>query len=536
VTIESRIDRTVVGALRGQDLSGFEIWRWLGSEEGTAGLLTEADLYPTLYRLEAEGLLQSEWHEGERTRRHYRLTAHALELAAEHNWPALAFRGDPTTSGAADRADRRPASPDPEAGAWVMPPTRAASSTTPPAESRAEPRADRNDERRTLTTAEEGPARAEPDRPGRAALAAYADDLGADLDLPRIEVNRVRQEITDHLHDSALALEKRGYDSEAAATEAMRRLGSPRDLATRIEVAEQSPARLKRGIRRGVFELVAEFVLWLALSAVALTLAPGIVDIVIGLARLAGLHIVVLRTAEWGTNQIAVMLCVGAFAAGRLSFGHLVRISRHGDAPLRRSWAFGGAAALLAVALLLPGYQDGLTVATLLAVPVAFVAGTYRPQHQYEGSYSLRGVGLAALLVLAVTLLPFGRLFVYDPNATPGAPLAQGRASIDLTVGEYPDGTFGYTVPDPPETGFTAVELWPASTDGLFLVVDRSATEPAAIYHQAIDFAKLPPYRQWWIVAVVTGPDGQRTALAITIQTGVSPRPSSALGWLLSKL
>ena len=40
VTFESGIDDAIVGALRGQDLSGFEIWRWLGAEHGAPGKLT----------------------------------------------------------------------------------------------------------------------------------------------------------------------------------------------------------------------------------------------------------------------------------------------------------------------------------------------------------------------------------------------------------------------------------------------------------------------------------------------------------------
>jgi hypothetical protein len=42
------IDRAIVGALRGQNLSGFEIWGWLGSEADGPGRLTETNLYPTL--------------------------------------------------------------------------------------------------------------------------------------------------------------------------------------------------------------------------------------------------------------------------------------------------------------------------------------------------------------------------------------------------------------------------------------------------------------------------------------------------------
>jgi len=112
----------------------------------------------------------------------------------------------------------------------------------------------------------------------------------------------------------------------------------------------------------------------------------------------------------------------GAFAAGRLSLGHLARISRHGDASVRRPWAIGGAAAVLALALLMPGYPDALVVITMLVVPVAFVVGTYRPKHQNDSAYTWRGLGAAALFVGAVTLLPAARLFAYDPAGTPGAP------------------------------------------------------------------------------------------------------------------
>jgi hypothetical protein len=53
---------------------------------------------------------------------------------------------------------------------------------------------------------------------------------------------------------------------------------------------------------------------------------------------------------------------------------------------------------------------------------------------------------------------------------------------------------------------------------------------------QSVDISKLPPYRQWWVVAVTTGPSGQRTAIAVAIQTGASPSPGTVLGWLISKL
>ena len=532
---DDRVDRAIVGALRGQDLSAFEIWRWLGSEEGVLGRLTEAQLFPTLYRLEAEGLLQSEWQEGERTRRKYRLTSRALERADDRNWPPIAFHGERGAPVPADRAGRRPASPDPEAGSWYLPPRRVEPAAPPPT-AEATGRVPTSAEAAAAEGTDRTSAHGDTDRPGRTALTAYADDLGARLDLPQTEVDRVRQEIADYLLDSSRALERDGYVGEAADAEAVARLRSPRDQALLIERAEQTQGRMSRGIRRGVFDFVSEMVLWLVLSVVVFALASGVAEIVVRVARLGGLHLTVLTSAEWTTNQMAVMLCVGAFAAGRISLGRLTRISRHGDATLRRRWAIGGAVALLAVALVLPGFEDALTVATLLVVPIAFVAGTLRPQHKNERAYSLRGVLAVLALVAIVTLLPGARMFAYDPNGTPGAALAQGRDSIELSVTQPTEGTYNYEVPGPAATGIVSVELWPATTSGPFIVVDPSATGPTLKNAQGVNFAKLPQVKQWWVVAVATGPNGERTVLAMAIQTGASPSPSSALGWLLSHL
>jgi len=530
VTVESRIDRAIVGTLRGRDLSGFEIWRWLGSESGTSSLLIEPALYPTLYRLESERLLRSDWHEGERTRRTYRLTATALQLAEENRWPALPFRGGPI-SHAEPAHGARIASPDPEAGSWFVPPRSelGEAAVLPAAETE-----------RVWGSPATPPGRGEPIHMAHGgsasrfpAIARYVDDLGAALDLPRVDAERVRQEIADHLADSTYLLEQSGLDAATANAEAIGRLGSAQELAARISRAQQSSERRDRAVRRGIFELVGELVLWLAASAVPLVVAPGLTSMATEAARLAGLHLVVLTSAEWATNQIAIMLCIGAFAAGRLSFGHMARISRHSDAAIRRPWAIGGAAAVLAVALLLPGYQDGLVVATTLAAPLAFIAGTYWPKHQNESAYTWRGIATAIVLVAVITLLPAFRLFAYNPNATPGAAPAGGSAPAVLTVYEYPDGTFGYQLPGSSE--FVSVDVWPASTDGLYVIVDRSATNPTLSGVRMLDLAKLPPGGRWWVAAVVVGPDGRRTVHAVVIQTGASPNLGNALNWLISR-
>jgi hypothetical protein len=51
-----------------------------------------------------------------------------------------------------------------------------------------------------------------------------------------------------------------------------------------------------------------------------------------------------------------------------------------------------------------------------------------------------------------------------------------------------------------------------------------------------VDLGKLPSGGQWWVAAVVVGPDGQRAVQAVVIQTGASPSLGTALGWLISRL
>jgi hypothetical protein len=82
---------------------------------------------------------------------------------------------------------------------------------------------------------------------------------------------------------------------------------------------------------------------------------------------------------------------------------------------------------------------------------------------------------------------------------------------------------------------FVTVEVWPATTDGLYIVVDRSAVHPTVANVYNIDLEKLPPGGQWWVAAVIDSPDGRRSR-AVVIQTGAAPPLDTALGWLISRL
>ena len=251
VIADETIDRAIIEALRGQELSGFEIWRWLGSAQGIPSRLTEAHLYPTLYRLEAEGLLQSDWHAGERTRRKYRPTARALERADEPDWSPAGSRvnqgqfasarprgastrqprsrgrlmvhaqGDGAAAAAAAPAAAAPGAPcgGSRPRRWQRRP--AASRTGRPDR---QPAADRR--------SEPGPASGEDGRPGRAAWRPTRTTSAPASTCPGLSGtgSARRSRITWPIPPRAL--EQHGYGPEAAASEAISRLGSPRDEAT----------------------------------------------------------------------------------------------------------------------------------------------------------------------------------------------------------------------------------------------------------------------------------------------------------------
>jgi len=218
-----------------------------------------------------------------------------------------------------------------------------------------------------------------------------------------------------------------------------------------------------------------------------------------------------------------------------MSLGHLARISRHRDEAFRTRWSLGGAAVQLVLVLLLPCHPDPLVVVTLLAMPLAFIAGTFHPTHVGEDLYSIRALVVAGLIMVVVVFMPAVRLFAYDPNGTPGSPFGAGDSFSYLVIEEQADGTFDYSTPAAPGDS-ASFELWPASTDGFYVVVDRSATAPALVVTKAVDLAALPPSGQWWVVAVEKSADGKRTAAAVAIQSGASSPTGTVLGWLISHL
>ena len=350
-----------------------------------------------------------------------------------------------------------------------------------------------------------------------------------------MERERVCQEIGDHLRDSVAASVQGGADQSTAAAEVIGRLGLPADMARRIERAQQTPARLKRARRGAVVILVTEMLVWALACAVVVVIAPGIGNAITGLAGLAGLHLAVLQPGEWFSSQVALTLCIGAFTTGRISIGYLARTSRHRDATVRRGWALSGAAILLVPAVIIPFYQDPLTMAAMLAIPLAFVAGTLRGRQYRENTFTVRGVASALALMLAIVYMPGVRLFAFDPSGTPGL---HGAATGSGEVGwqQQPNGTFTYSV-SPPQEGLVWIELWPAARHGFTIGPDAVAASVGMADGEttSVDLGSLKASGQWWVVAVETKPDGTRTAIDVRIQTGTTSGWGNLLGWVIGR-
>ena len=62
---------------------GYEIGKLIERRSEGAIAFQMASLYPLLYRLEAQGLIEGRWKEGDRRRRFYRLTAAGRRVLAE---------------------------------------------------------------------------------------------------------------------------------------------------------------------------------------------------------------------------------------------------------------------------------------------------------------------------------------------------------------------------------------------------------------------------------------------------------------------
>ena len=512
-SMEDRIARAVVGALRERDLSGHEVWRWLGPRHGARTELTEATLYPILYRLEAERVILGAWREGERTRRVYRLAGMGIDMVESHGWRPMARRTDPDPILTASAAD-----PAATAGTEALMP-------------------DESDES------------GEPGAPAAASYVApaterqYLDRLEACLRLSEMHTSEVRDEIRGHLQDCIEELVETGMDPAAAATEATTRIGSPEILAEGINGAQLTRPRLMRGLGGAGVAALFGGSLGIAGAALAILMTPLVARLLAVIVSVAGIHLYAPETPEWWAEQLFLTMAVGAFIAARRSLPFVAAYTRRSESVIRPIWALAGAIPLSIIALLMPATVDPLTIIALFALPVGFVAGTWRSQGHGDDLVSRKGIAWSAVLLACLLLTPGGRIWVFDPAAGPtaAAPAAADSASahIDWDNSSLGEGAWRVRIVgvDAATWHDARVEFWPARRNGLSLVPDSSATQPrlTAVSDQVVDLnAVWSLSSDWWVTLTAAGPDGTRRTLATDAQYGASdPRLKNLLERIL---
>ena len=508
--MEDRIARAIVGALRERDLSGHEVWHWLGPRHGAHLQLTESTLYPILYRLEAERVILGAWREGERTRRVYRLAGTGIDMVESHGWQPMARRTDPDPILTAPAVD-----PDAVARTQALLPDDSAEPGEPAAAPYVAPATERE----------------------------YLDRLEARLRLSELHTSEVRDEIRGHLQDCAEELVEAGMDPDTAATEAITRLGSPEILARAINEAQLTRPRLMRGLRGAAVAALFGGALGIAGAAIAIMMAPLVARLLTVVAGLAGIRLYAPETSEWWAQQLFLTIAAGAFFAARRSLPFVAIYTRRAESVIRPAWALTGAIPLTAIALLMPANVDPLTVLSLVALPVGFVAGTWLSQGHGDDLVSRKGILWATPLLAALLLTPGGRIWFYDPAAGPAlaAPAAADSTSAHINWDNTSLGQGAWRVTiegvDVATWHDARVEFWPARRSGLAVVPDGSAVRPG-LTAQSDQVVDLTGFRNvssdWWVTLTAAGPDGTRRTLATDVQYGASdPRLENLLNRIL---
>lgn len=80
--LRGNLDMLVLSVLEDAPLHGYAVVRALRERSGGAFDLPEGTVYPSLHRLEAAGLLESDWHEVDGRRRRVYRTSNAGQAAA----------------------------------------------------------------------------------------------------------------------------------------------------------------------------------------------------------------------------------------------------------------------------------------------------------------------------------------------------------------------------------------------------------------------------------------------------------------------
>ena len=511
-----RITRAIVGALRERDLSGYAIWQWLGPVHGAQGGLSEANLYPTLYRLEATGLLESSWCEGERTRRTYRITAAGLAEAESHGWATLA-------PGRA-RGEGAPPGSGHDRSGWVW----------------------QSDLERPAGDADQDeiPAGLDVTRSDilePAPVKAFLSELEASLQLSAVYRHDARNEIGDHIADSAAQLHAGGCEPKEAIAEAIATLGPAGELAAEISQAQLTQRRLRHGLQWASAEATLASFGTLALTwAVLATFTPALLWILTHVSGAIGFHLYAPNVAELHTEDLGIAGCVGAFVGARISMPVLSLKSRQAESVVWTKWALLGAPPLALLALIVPANLDPLSAATLIAIPIAWIVGTRRPKPAAGDVLTVSGVALTAAVAVALVILPGVRVWGFQPDREPAASAPYTSVpNVSMTWTGEPGGASSHvqvTLPEASGWSEAQLEVWPARREGIVIEPDPTAGRVTLASSVSVfDFPLLSPSQSdWWVTVSAVGTDGHRRTIAADLRLGRPPHfHGSLLNWLI---
>lgn len=102
--IKGMMPMLVLAVIGDGELYGYEIAQVIREQSGGAFAPSEGSLYPTLHRLELDGVLSAVWRDSDRgpRRRYYRLTRKGQGLLAESQaeWAAIVRAVSGVTAGA----------------------------------------------------------------------------------------------------------------------------------------------------------------------------------------------------------------------------------------------------------------------------------------------------------------------------------------------------------------------------------------------------------------------------------------------------
>jgi DNA-binding PadR family transcriptional regulator len=512
-----RITRAIIGALRDRDLSGYAIWQWLGPVHGAQGGLSEANLYPTLHRLEAAGLLESSWCEGERTRRTYRITAAGLREAESRGWATLApgrTRGASAPAGSSGETD------------WVWQSVLDAPAREADADSPDGLDVDRGD------IFELAP------------IKAFLGELETSLRLSAVYRHDARNEIGDHIADSAAQRRAGGSKPNEAITEAIATLGPAVELAAEISQAQLTPKRLRHGLQWASAEATLASFGTLALTwTVLATVTPALLWVLTHAGGAFGLHLYAPNVGELHTEDLGIAGCVGAFVGARLSMPALSLKSRQAESVVWTKWALLGSPPLALLALIVPANLDPLSAATLIAIPIAWIVGTRRPKPAAGDVLTVSGVALTAAVAVALVILPGVRVWGFQPDREPaGSPPYTSVPNVSMTWTGEAGGASSHvqvTLPEASAWSDVQLEVWPARREGVVIEPDPTAGRATlAASVSVIDLALLSPNQSdWWVTISAVGTDGQRHTIAADLRLGRPPHfHGSLLNWLIQAL